>query len=328
MTATILRAGFLSSVQDRGRVGHRQSGVSIGGALDPHALNVANLLVGNEVSSAGIEATLGHLRIRFNDERLIAWAGGAFSVRVKDLDLPAGRSAWVRRGEELFVAAPENRARAWIAISGGIDLPSVLGSRSTDLRNHFGGLEGRALRDNDVIALGSPHASAADIARKIGDARIASWGAPSEWVSTTPLHAFLRVVRGADWSRFEGTDPASLVQQTFTVTSHADRMGIRLDGFPLDRLSTDEIVSEAVTPGTIQVPPDGRPILLLGDCQTIGGYPKIAHVITVDLPAAAQLRPGDLVRFAEVPLAEAQRLFVERERDLQRFRIGLSLQTS
>lgn len=327
MNVSVTRAGFLTTVQDLGRTGHRQSGVSLGGALDPHALKVVNLLVGNEASAAGIEATLGQLRTRFDDERLVAWAGGAFNVRVAELELPPGRPAWIKAGEELLVVAPEGGARAWLGISGGIDVPLVLGSRSTDLRSNFGGFEGRALRDGDLLALGPPSTEAPGIVRKIGEARIASWGATSEWASTAPRHPFLRIVRGADWARFGETALTCIVNEPFTVTSDSDRMGIRFDGPQLAAPATGELVSEAVAPGTIQVPPGGHPILLLGDCQTIGGYPKIAHVITVDLPAAAQLRPGDLARFAEVSLADAPLLLVERERDLQRFRIGLSLQT-
>ena len=328
MTATVLRSGFLSSVQDLGRTGHRASGVSLGGALDPHALAVANLLVGNKVPAAGIEATLGELRIRFEDERLVAWAGGDFIVRVGGAEIAAGHAAVVRNGEELRMTAPHRGARAWLAISGGIDVPMVLGSRATDLRTNFGGLDGRALRDGDVLALGDRTAATDRIMRKIGAARSASWRGPTEWISPAPRHPFLRIVRGVDWSCFAETALNAFAKEAFLVTAESDRMGVRLTGAPLVRLSDEDLVSEAVTPGTIQVPPSGQPILLLGDCQTIGGYPKIAHVITVDLPSAAQLSPGDEVRFAEVALAEAQRLLLERGRDLERFKIGLELHAS
>ena len=119
-----------------------------------------------------------------------------------------------------------------------------------------------------------------------------------------------------------------LTSESFAVSSDSDRMGVRLDGPELKREDETDLISEAVAPGTIQVPPNGKPILLLGDCQTIGGYPKIAHVVTVDLSVAAQLRAGDRVRFSEVSLQDAHRLLMERQRDLERFRIGLSLQRS
>jgi antagonist of KipI len=136
----------------------------------------------------------------------------------------------------------------------------------------------------------------------------------------------LRFTRGVDWSRFDASTLQRLTSKSFEVSPDSDRMGVRLDGLELKREDNVDLVSEAVAPGTIQVPPNGKPILLLGDCQTIGGYPKIAHVITVDLGIAAQLRAGDQVDFSEVSLADAHRLMLERECELERFRIGLSLQ--
>ena len=136
----------------------------------------------------------------------------------------------------------------------------------------------------------------------------------------------LRFIRGIDWNRFNASTLQRFTSEAFTVSPDSDRMGVRFDGSELKREDETDLISEAVAPGTIQVPPSGKPILLLGDCQTIGGYPKIAHVITVDLGIAAQLRAGDGVRFFEVSLQDAHRLLMERERDLERFRIGLSLQ--
>ena len=148
------------------------------------------------------------------------------------------------------------------------------------------------------------------------------------WSTTASAHAVLRIVHGTDWNRFLPRAHTSLLTRAFTVTGASDRMGVRLDGPPISRMDTSDLLSEAVAPGTLQVPPNGEPILLLGDCQTIGGYPKIAHVITVDLPIAAQLWPGHYVRFHEISLMEAQRLLHEREEDFARFRIGLSLHFS
>jgi antagonist of KipI len=321
-------AGFLTSVQDLGRAGFRRSGVSVGGALDAHAMRVANALVGNEDNAAGLEATLGKLRLRFEDQRVVAWCGGAFTVRIDDDDLPPGHAGLITKGQELIMAAPNAGSRAWLAISGGIDVPLVLGSRSTDLRGNFGGHEGRTLRDGDTLPLGEPAISPARVAEMFGDRRIAEWTASSVWITTAPRDRFLRILRGPDWARFTPAAHTALVGEPFTVTLDSDRMGARLDGPNLERVDASDLLSEAVTPGTLQVPPNGKPILLLGDCQTIGGYPKIAHVITVDLPIAAQLWSGDLVRFHEVSLAEAQQLLREREDDFARFRVGLSLQRS
>jgi antagonist of KipI len=328
VNVSVQSAGFLTSVQDLGRSGFRQSGVSIGGALDAHAMRVANALVGNEDSAAGLEAALGKLRLRFEDQRVVAWCGGAFTVRIGRDDLPPGHAGLVTKGEELSMTAPNAGSRAWLAISGGIDVPLVLGSRSTDLRGNFGGHEGRTLHDGDTLPLGEPAISPARVAEMFGDRRIAEWTASSVWVTTAQRDRFLRILRGPDWTRFTPAAQTALVGEPFTVTLDSDRMGARLDGSNLERVDERDLLSEAVAPGTLQVPPNGKPILLLGDCQTIGGYPKIAHVITVDLPIAAQLWAGDLVRFHEVSLAEAQQLLRERQDDFARFRVGLSLQRS
>ena len=322
MSATILRAGFLTSVQDLGRIGFREFGVSFGGALDQHALHVANLLVGNVENAAGLEITLGGFRIRFDDERVIAWCGGDFDVRLGQTPLPSGHAARVRAGEELSINQPKIGCRAWLAISGGVDVPIILGSRATDLRANFGGIDGRALRDGDEIPFGKGRRSATVALEKVS-----SWSAPVEWTRTAKGEPVLRFIRGADWKRFNDATIQRFTSEAFVVSSDSDRMGARLDGPELPRNDDVDLVSEAVAPGTIQVPPSGQTIVLLGDCQTIGGYPKIAHVITVDLPVAAQLRAGDTVRFHEVSLGEAHRLLFERRQELQRFRIGLSFRT-
>ena len=210
--------------------------------------------------------------------------------------------------------------------------PVVLGSRSTDLRANFGGFEGRALRDGDVMLAcrwpGSSAFAKATADKSSPATRISSWTAPHDWVSPASRHPNLRFIRGVDWNRFDDVTIQRFTIHEFSVSPDSDRMGVRLDGPELKREDETDLISEAVAPGTIQVPPSGKPILLLGDCQTIGGYPKIAHVITVDLGVAAQLRAGDRVRFSEVSLQDAHRLLMERERDLERFRIGLSLQRS
>ncbi len=324
MNLTVTRAGFLASIQDLGRIGHRQFGVSTGGALDFHAMRIANLLVGNDESAAGLEITQGNVRIRFEDERIISWCGGDYEVRVASYSISAGHSALVLAGDKLSISGPQQGCRGWLAISGGIAVPSVLGSRSTDLRGNFGGLDGRALRDGDALPLGKNAERTKVWMENLRTQRIGMWSAPKPWSQTVFANPVLRVVRGTDWNPTHH----ALTSETFMVLPDSDRMGVRLTGPELRRTDDVDLVSEAVAPGTMQVPPSGKPILLLGDCQTIGGYPKIAHVITVDLSVAAQLRASDHVRFSEVSINNAHRLLVQRERELERFRIGLSLHDS
>jgi len=319
MEMIVTRAGFLTSVQDLGRTGFREFGVSLSGALDSFALRVANLLVDNGEGAAGLEITFGGLQLHFQGERIVAWCGGEFDVRVVSTALPAGHARLVSAGEELKVGRPQIGCRAWLAISGGIDVPMVLGSHSTDLRANFGGFEGRALRDGDTVSLGRPSRSAP------AATTTSSWTAPHDWVSPAKHDPVLRFIRGVDWACFNASTLQRLTSEPFAVSPDSDRMGVRLTGPELSRVDNVDLISEAVAPGTVQVPPSGQPILLLRDCQTIGGYPKIVHVITVDLGIAAQLRAGDRVRFSEVTLGDAQQLLLERERALERFRIGLSL---
>jgi allophanate hydrolase subunit 2 len=353
MSVGVLRAGFLTTVQDLGREGFRNSGVSPGGALDPHAIRIANLLIGNEESAAGLEITFGSVQLRFTDARLIAWCGGDFDLFFGSTPIPSGHAALIDQGETLTIDRPRVGCRCWIAISGGIDVPAVLGSRSTDLRAKFGGLEGRALRDHDELPLGANSNRATMLIKTLYKEKVAPWKPPHDWSSPAKREPILRFTHGSDWDYFNnatrkgvgaidlnrssqdanrgrgrfGEPPLSvqnvLTTEAFNVSPDSDRMGVRFDGPELKRDDNRDLISEAVAPGTVQVPPNGKPILLLNDCQTIGGYPKIANVITVDLPIAAQLRAGDEVLFRELSLSEAHRLLIERTCHLEQFRCGL-----
>src|ERR671923_1217194 len=183
MTATVLRAGFVTSVQDLGRTGFRKFGISTSGALDAFALRMANLLVGNDEGAAGLEITLGGLQLRFEDERMVAWCGGEFDVQIGSRGLPAGHVAHLKAGDELKFGRAQIGCRCWLAISGGIDVPFVLGSRSTDLRANFGGFQGRALRDGDHLSLAE-----FPLSENAATEKISSWTAPYDWVSPTKRH--------------------------------------------------------------------------------------------------------------------------------------------
>jgi len=312
MTVSIISAGFQTTVQDCGRIGLRKFGVTPGGALDPISLRLANLLVGNLECTAGLECVSGRLRLRFHDERILAWSGGEFEVRLGDKLVPVLHCARVSTDIEIL---PQRGGRAWLAISGGINVPEILGSRATDLRAHFGGWEGRALRDGDELPLGVESELCARVRDEIPD-HVSDWSAPRFVGRGKPL----RIIRGKNWDDNIG---AKLLAQKFRVAMNSDRMGLRLESEEIASANRRELVSEAVTPGTIQLPPSGAPVVLLQGCQTIGGYPKIAHVITVDLGYAAQLQPLDEVRFELIELEEARQLLRKREREIALFRAGL-----
>jgi len=310
----VLSAGFQTTVQDCGRVGLRKFGVTPGGALDSVSLRLANLLVGNSECAAGLEISSGRIRLKIEGERLIAWGGGEFELRIEDNRVAILHCARISAGATIEIS-PTRGGRAWLAISGGIDVPQILGSRATDLRAHFGGWHGCALCDGDELPLSAESELCARMRKEIAHF-VSDWSAPR----FVGHGKFLRIVRGKNWDEETGT---KLLRQKFRVAMNSDRMGMRLEGGEIVFANPRELVSEAVAPGAIQLPPGGAPVVLLGGCQTIGGYPKIAHVITVDLGYAAQLLPLDEVRFQLIELEEARELLRARERELALFRAGL-----
>jgi antagonist of KipI len=303
MEVTVIRGGMLTTVQDLGRRGHRAAGVPLGGAMDTFALRVANLLVGNPEDAAALECTLLGPELVFSADTVIALGGTDFD----------GLAAWqpmvVHAGERVKLGATRRGCRGYLAVAGGVDVPPVLGSRSTYLRGGFGGFQGRALRDGDVV-------TAPDVSRHVTD----HWRIDARILPAYSAAPTVRVVRGAQLDDFG----VALFEAEFKILPQSDRMGIRLGGAKLARIGAVELASSAVVPGTVQVPPDGQPIILMADAQTIGGYPQAANVISVDLPLVAQLRPGDRVRFAEAPLDEALRLALVREHVLAMLHEGLT----
>lgn len=302
MEMKVIRAGMLTTVQDLGRRGHRADGVPLGGAMDPFALRVANLLVGNPEDAAGLEITMATPEFEFSEEGLAAVCGAEFE------SVPSWQPISFRPGERLRFGPCTRGFRGYLAVSGGFDVPVVLGGRGTYLSGSFGGWKGRALRDGDVLRTGTPHRGV--LGRWRIDVRILP-----EYASSVAV----RVVRGAQGGEFG----AALAEGAFRISPQSNRMGLRLDGARLERSSSAELASSAVLPGTVQVPPDGSPIVLMADAQTLGGYPQIAHVIGPDQPLLAQLRPGDTVRFREVSLDDAHAAAFARERNLGRLHQGL-----
>lgn len=302
-TLTVVKAGMLTTVQDLGWRGHRAQGLPVSGAADSFALRLANLLVGNPENLAALECTLIGPHLHFSRDTLVALCGAQFG------DWPHDQPVRVAAGTTLTLGAARRGCRGYLAAAGGIDVPPILGSRSTYLRAGFGGLEGRALREGDTLRITAVERRPAG--RWHIDERIAPACTPSPT---------LRVIRGAQADEFS----ESLFSESYRVTPRSDRMGVRLAGPALARRTAVDLLSVPAVPGTVQVPPDGQPIILMADAQTIGGYPQIAHVISIDLLLVAQLRPGDSVRFREVTLGEAHECWMARDRALATLREGLA----
>lgn len=315
----VLRPGALTTVQDQGRHGVRHLGVGRAGALDPALAAVANRLVGNVADAAVLELTLAGPTLALPRPARIALCGAEVAARFEDgnghsSSLPGGRPLRLPAGT-LHLGRLRGGLRAWLAVAGGIDVPVVLGSRSTDLRGGFGGLHGRALRAGDVLPIGTSPVDEASpqIAHVAVHAAHTNLQVPGWWVDPyfdTPQDAPIRYLP-APWATDATTVPAVLDGHTWTVDPRSDRQGLRCAGESLGITGAEQL-SAAVAPGTLQLPPDGCPLVLLADAQTVGGYPRLGHVLAADLPRLAQLRAGDALRFMAVTPAEADA--VRRER--------------
>lgn len=292
----ILTSGLMNSVQDLGRPGYLDQGIGRGGAMDRPALRIANLLVGNAEGAAAIEVAIFPFRLRFLDAADFAVTGAACLASLNGAPLPPWWAGSAEAGDELRLDPPNEGSRAYIAIGGGIDVPSVLGSGATDLKSVFGGLEGRALVRGD---------------RLLTNARLSPEAAPGR--SADPNYfrdrlggvaghkpLTLRVMPGAEFEVFTDQARAALTGTTFTVSADNNRQGMRLEGPALTLIRKLELLSHGIMPGTIQVPPSGQAVIQLAEANTCGGYPKIGHVIEPDLWKLGQAPSGATMRFEMV----------------------------
>lgn len=313
----VLKPGTLTTVQDLGRRGFSALGVGMGGALDPWAAMVANLAVGNPPEAPLLECTYVGPVLRFSAATVIAVVGAETAA------LPAGRPVAVKAGEVVDCSALTRGARLYLAVAGGLRVPRVLGGYGTAVGARFGGFAGRALAAGDRLACGAVNVSVA---------------AGANWRLASPVPAPMRketievrLVPGPDWAhifkRFGPGGAARAVEaKSFELSAKSDRMGLRLAGeaFVLPGGAGDQ-VSRPVVPGTVQLPPDGQPIVLMAEGQTIGGYPQLGQVASVDLPKLAQARPGAEIRFRLTDVSSAQQARLRVADDVARLRVGLGM---
>lgn len=322
MTIEVIKPGALTTVQDLGRFGFQRFGVPVGGAMDEQAHRLANLLVANAQGTAALEITMMGPRLRFSATALIAITGADLSPRIGEQALPLATPVLVRAGSQLDFGRRTAGLRACLAVHGGLAVEPVMGSRSTYLRGGFGGFAGRALHKGDVLPVGPGDAEGVfgELREKLhsGALPFVALDAPPRLSQPDPVEGptMVRVMAGEQWQAFTGEAQRALVEAEFRLSPQSDRMGLRFEGPTLALREPLEMISEAVAFGTVQVPPNGNPIVLMADRQTTGGYPKIASVASVDLPLLAQLAPQQSVRFALIPLQEAQRLDLARARAL------------
>jgi antagonist of KipI len=278
--------------------------------MDQEAMCIANWLVGNDEDAATLEITYLGPVLYFEESTWIAICGGNFNPWLDNQPIPNWRPVWVSRGSLLKFQTAQSGCCTYLAVAGGFQVNKVMGSRSTYLKARLGGFQGRALKKGDLLPIFQQEKPPYPW-KKI------KWHVSPEFYPTIQDENRIRVTLGKQFDLFSTQSKQKFFSQPFEISSQSDRMGYRLNGTRLTLDSPIEMISEAVACGTIQVPADGNPIILLRDRQTVGGYPKIAEVISVDLPKLAQMQPGKKVFFQEVSVETAQQLYAERQRELR-----------
>lgn len=311
-----------------GRWDHLSQGVPLSGAMDTLSARIANLAVGNTADEAVIEFTYAGAAFRSEGDLLLAYSGDGALLEADSCILPANRPIYVPSGTEIYLANNPNGCRTYLAVGGGWDVSTVLGSKSTYTPASFGGHGGRALRVGDTLPV-----------RRDCTETTARW---YRWLQGTAIRYprwaiarrlfmpaqrnTIRVVPAREFTWFDGKSVVDLISEPFTVSTKSNRMGYHLEGPTIRRSVSGELLSTAVTPGTLQITGDGSPLLLMADCQTTGGYPRIAQVAAVDMPLCAQLKPGDTVFFNEISRNEAEKLYLHRGNQLKKLATALTMQ--
>ena len=298
--------GFFTTVQDSGRFGFQRFGVPVSGAMDEHAFAAANLLAGNKPTDACLEVTMRGPDLLFLNDAQIAIAGAVFSAAINGQEVPCWETLRVHRGDLLAFGPSQAGCRAYLAVRGGIDVPIVLGSRSTYVRGSFGGFLGRRLKTGDVLE--SPQHVAQ---------LTSGFSMPPELIPEYERDLTVEVVLGPQTEYFTEQGLTTFLSCVYEVTAEADRMGYRLEGAEVEWRDMGDMISDATIVGAVQVPRDGKPVILMRDTQTTGGYPKIATVTTPDVSRLGQARPEDRISFLKVSPSRAHEKLVEHRKTLR-----------
>lgn len=327
MKISIIKPGLLSTIQDMGRYRYLSQAVPVSGAMDELAHRLANKAVGNDDNNATIEFTYADASFKAETPILISYSGdGACLVYNNEL-MPAEKPLFFPAGSIIKLIHNAIGMRTYLAIAGGWDVPDIMESKSTYLTAVFGGFMGRALQKADVLVSGT---LLSEVSNGILNHLIErSLTCPNWRISRESLlpvqRQIIRVVLASEINWFDAASIISFLTNAYTIDRRSNRMGYHLLGKPLARKVKKELLSTAVTPGVIQVTGSGDLVILMADCQTTGGYPRIAHVAAVDLPLCAQLKPGDTIHFSEISRDEAEALYLEREHDLSLITMAIGL---
>ena len=304
----IISPGLLTTIQDVGRFGHQQYGMPTAGAMDQRAMQLANILTGNDRYEAVLEMTIGGPSMVFQENIAVAVTGADLSPTINGKPLRMYQTIYAGIGDVLAFSTAVKGARAYLAVSGGFKISPIMGSKSTYLRGKLGGMEGRKLKAGDVLYVNKDKES-----EYLGVRRI-----PKEFISIYENEIIARVILGPDQDAFSKEAIEMFLNSTYTLTNQWDRMGYRLEGPKISHKKGADIISSGITHGAIQIPGHGYPIIMMSDAQTTGGYTKIANVISVDIPYLAQLKPGDKVSFKSIDIHQAHGLIRADERALDK----------
>ena len=326
LSIQVVKPGLQTTIQDLGRFGYMSQGVSVTGAMDARSLRISNLLVGNAENEAVLEMTMTGPSLKFDEDRLIAVSGGGMLPVMNGKRLQVHTPLFIPAGSLLHFEPLKKGCRAYLSVAGGFDVPVLMGSKSTYLRAGLGGYKGRALQKGDILDLLPMPQASRDFMKRLSEHRSSPKWSVSRSPGSTNEQTIIRVLKGSHYDRFTEQSRDLFFGSPFQISTQSDRMGYRLDTDQTIELSEPfELLSEAVTLGTIQLPPGGKPIILLADRQSTGGYPRIGQVMIVDIPKLAQLRPGEWVVFDEVSLQEAEQIYIQSEKEIAEIKAAIGL---
>ncbi|MBS4224026.1 biotin-dependent carboxyltransferase family protein [Lederbergia citrea] len=315
MSIKVIKSGMYTMIQDLGRQGWQRFGIPVGGAMDEMAAKLVNIVLGNDENEAVIEMTLIGPTLQFKENAIIAIFGANMSPKLNGKTVKHGKPVQVRNGDFLKFGAAKPGVRCYLSVKGGFKIDKVLQSHSTFVPAGIGGLNGQVLKSGDLLPLNKPLVH-----------KEVNWGLSHTFENYFQTNGPIRFIKGRQNDWFTNKSKQQFVESSYTISSDSNRMGFRLNGGPaIDLIEKKELTTEGTAFGSIQIPPNGQPIILMADRQPTGGYPKIGEVIRCDLPRLSQMRPGDKLRFEEVTLEEAQRLLIDEHRELAALKLAFQL---
>ena len=316
MSLKFIRSGILDSVQDRGRFGHQHTGINPNGAMDPYSAQLANALLGKDLHSPVIEFHFPSGHVQFDEPSIICITGADFSPVINEKAVPMNHPILVQQQSVLHFTRRKSGMRSYVSFYPELELSAWMNSYSTNIVCGSGGYSGRGLLKGDQIK--TKAALKKSLFSKITDFTVLHWtgGKPVQ------MNNYIRFIFGSEWQWLTAESKSDFKEKIFQITNEADRMGYRLASSELELNTEEQLVSSGVTFGTVQLLPKGQLIILMADHQTTGGYPRIANIISADLPLLAQKGPNDVIRFQQTDLATAEHLYVQQQKELKQIQLG------